>query len=367
MTKSASTALAAPRKQKPRRMAAAKGGGGGAEAQVYSFGDPESVLDRSELFQYFEIWTNGRWYEPPMPLGKLAQTFNMSPYHRSAVALKVNLMLAQLLPSRWLSAETFERFALDFVQMGNAYLEWVPNLGGRLALVEHLPALHMRAGVVANQFWFVNGVMGQEIAYDVGNVFQLQQPDVAQEIYGLPEWLSALQSGLLSENATLFRRRYYLNGAHAGFVFYVNATLADTKTAELMQEKIGQAKGVGNFKNLFVYIPGGDKDGIKIMPIADVTAKDEFQNVKNISRDDMLAAHRTPPQIIGIIPQNNGGFGKVDEARDAFYEMEIVPVMRRMLRVNDWAGMPLLAFRDYVCADGSRIQQDGTKVPAGAR
>jgi DNA polymerase-3 subunit beta len=44
-------------------------------------------------------------------------------------------------------------------------------------------------------------------------MFHLQQPDVAQEIYGLPEWLSALQSALLNENATLFRRRYYLNGA----------------------------------------------------------------------------------------------------------------------------------------------------------
>ena len=43
------------------------------------------------------------------------------------------------------------------------------------------------------------------------------------------------------------------------------------------------------------------------MPIADVTAKDEFSSFKNISRDDMLAAHRTPSQLIGVIPQNNGG------------------------------------------------------------
>jgi hypothetical protein len=35
---------------------------------------------------YFEIWHNGRWYEPPLPMGRLSQTFNMSPYHRSAIA-----------------------------------------------------------------------------------------------------------------------------------------------------------------------------------------------------------------------------------------------------------------------------------------
>lgn len=336
------------------------------QTEVFAFGDPESVLDRREIAQYFEIWHNGRWYEPPMPLGKLAQSFNMSPYHRSAVALKVNLLISQHQPSRWLGADSFERFALDFCQMGNAYVEWVPNLAGRLARADHAPAVHMRVGVEPGVFWFVNGPIGAEHRFDAGRVFQLMQPDVAQEIYGLPEWLSALQSGLLSENATLFRRRYYLNGAHAGFVFYLSEPLADTKTGEKIAEKLGQAKGVGNFKNMFIHIPKGKKDGIQIIPIADVTAKDEFSSVKNISRDDMLAAHRTPPQLIGVIPQNSSGFGKVSETRDDYYMAEIVPLMRRMLRVNDAFGVPLLAFRDYVASDGSVISQDGTRSLPGA-
>lgn len=42
--------------------------------------------------------------------------------------------------------------------------------------------------------------------------------------------------------------------------------------------------------------------------------KDEFLNIKNVSRDDMLAAHRVPPQMMGIIPQNTGGFGDVEKA-----------------------------------------------------
>ncbi len=339
-----------------------------APAAAFTFGDPASVLDRRELSQYFEVWHNGRWYEPPMPMGKLAQAFNMSPHHRSAIALKVNLLVAQQLTSRWLSADDFERFALDFLQMGNGYLENVPSMAGRTAQAAHSPAIHTRAGITPDVYWFVNCAAGQEHQFQPGRVFHLQQPDVAQEIYGIPEWLSALQSGLLAENATLFRRRYYLNGAHAGFVFYVNDTLADQKTVDMLEKKLGSAKGVGNFKNMLVYIPGGKKDGIQIMPIADVTAKDEFSAVKNISRDDMLAAHRTPPQLIGIIPQNNGGFGKVSEARDAYYETEIVPIARRMLRMNAWFGMQVLAFADYVCADGTIIRQvdDGfRKLPAG--
>lgn len=337
---------------------------------MFAFGEPESVLDRRELAQYFEIWHNGKWYEPPLPMGKLTQTFNMSPYHRSAIGLKVNLLVGQQIVTRWLDSETFERWALDFAQMGNAYLEWVPNMAGRLAGVRHAPAVHTRVGIEEDVYWFVNGPLGNMHRFERGHIFHLQQPDVAQEIYGMPEWLSALQSGLLSENATLFRRRYYLNGAHAGFLLYLSEPLADTATADAIKDKLSKAKGVGNFKNLFVHIPKGKKDGIQIMPIADVTAKDEFTSVKNISRDDLLAGHRTPPQLIGVIPQNNGGFGKISEARDAYYETEVVPVARRMLRANAWFGVQLVAFADYVCSDGTIIRQVGDsfqKVPAGTR
>ena len=340
------------------------------KGEMFSFGDPESVLDRRELTQYFEIWHNNRWYEPPLPTGKLAQAFNMAPYHRSAIGLKVNMLVAQQVPSRWLGADDFERFALDFAQMGNGYLEWVPNLGGRLARAVHTPAVHTRVGVKPGAYWFVNGPIGKVHEFETGRMFHLQQPDVAQELYGMPEWLAALQSGLLSENATLFRRRYYLNGAHAGFILYVSEPLIDNGTADQIKDKLAQAKGVGNFKNMLVYAPKGKKDGIQIMPIADVTAKDEFPNIKNISRDDMLAAHRTPPQLIGVIPQNAGGFGKVSEVRDDYYVNEIVPIATRMLRMNAWFGVPLLSFADFLLSDGRVVRQKGggfEVLPANSR
>ncbi len=360
-----STALTAPKAGRATRMTASAS----SKGEVFSFGDPESVLDRRELAQYFEIWHNGSWYEPPLPMARLAQVFNVSPYHRGAIGLKVNLLVSQQIESRWLNSENFERWALDFLQMGNGYLQAVPNLGGRIAMMQHSPGIHTRAGVEAGVYWFINGPIGKAHKYQMGSVFHLQQPDVAQEIYGLPEWLSALQSGLLSENATLFRRRYYLNGAHAGFILSITDPLADQDTVDKIAEKLSQAKGVGNFKNMLIYMPKGGKDGVKVIPIADVTAKDEFSNVKNISRDDMLAAHRTPPQLIGVIPQNSGGFGKVSDTRDSYYETEIVPIARRMLRVNDWAGMPVLSFADYICSDGWIIRQEGNgfrKIPPGS-
>lgn len=338
-----------------------------AAKQVFSFGDPESVLDNRDLCQFFEVWHNGRWYEPPLPMDRLALVFNMSPHHRSAVALKINLLVAHQEATRWLDPDNFERFALDFIQMGNGYLESVPNMGQRIAAIRNSPARHTRRGVKEGVFWFIQRGGLDAHQYPAGRVFHLQQPDVAQEIYGLPEWASALQSGLLNENATLFRRRYYLNGAHMGFIFYLSEPLADTETADAIETQLKKSKGVGNFKNMLVHIPNGKKDGIQLIPVGEAAAKDEFSSVKNISRDDLLAAHRVPPQLIGIIPQNNGGFGKVDEARDAFFETEIVPLMRRMLRMNDWFGMKVLTFRNYTCANGDQITETGQRIPGAGR
>lgn len=58
-----------------------------------------------------------------------------------------------------------------------------------------------------------------------------------------------------------------------------------------------------------MYLPNGKKDGIQITPLSEVAAKDEFLNINNLSRDDMMAAHRVPPQMMGIMPNNVGGGG----------------------------------------------------------
>lgn len=340
------------------------------KAMTFTFGDTESVIDRRELTDYFEIYHNGEWFEPPLPMDRLCQVFNMAPGHRSAIGLKMNLLTGLHEPTAQLSADDFERFGLDFLQMGNGYLENVPNAGGRLAQVKHAPARHLRAPKDGGGYYFVGlGGLGfdHQHQFAEGAIFHLQQPDVAQEIYGLPEWLAALQSGLLNENATLFRRRYYKNGAHAGFILYVSDAFADQKTAEQIADKMKSAKGVGNFKNMFLYMPNGKKDGVQVLPIADIAAKDEFSSVKEISRDDVLIAHRTPPQLIGIVPRNATGFGDADKAMDIFFKNEIAPIMRRMLSMNEFFGREVLRFRNYSASDGSQITPEGQRIPADAR
>lgn len=59
-------------------------------------------------------------------------------------------------------------------------------------------------------------------------------------------------------------------------------------------------------------------NGIKILPLSEVETKNDFFNIKKASRDDLLSSHRVPPQMMGVIPDNTGGFGDVMEAAQVF-------------------------------------------------
>jgi len=71
--------------------------------------------------------------------------------------------------------------------------------------------------------------------FSAGSVFHLLEPDINQELYGLPEYLSALNSAWLNEAAALFRRKYYQNGAHAGYILYMTDAAQSSSDVDWMR------------------------------------------------------------------------------------------------------------------------------------
>ena len=86
-------------------------------------------------------------------------------------------------------------------------------------------------------------------------------------------------------------------------------------------KKIAPSKAVERFLE--------NHPGVQVIPVSEVAAKDDFLSIKNVSRDDLLAAHRVPPQLMGIIPNNTGGFGDVEKAAKVFTRNELEPLMNR--------------------------------------
>ena len=325
-----------------------------APAQSFAFdlGDPEPVIGgRSALLEYAECLQSGDWYEPPVSLSALARLLRVGAHHESALRFKINVLASTFIPSPVLSAEAFSGFALDYMVLGNAYLERRRNRLGELLELRHALGKYTRRGLEAGRFFFVTDLQSPH-EFPRNDLFQLREPDIHQEIYGLPPYLGVLQSAMLNESATLFRRRYYNNGSHAGFILYLTDAAQSQGDVDKMREQLTKAKGAGNFKNLFYYAPGGKKEGIQLIPIGEVAAKDDFLNIKNTSRDDVLAAHRVPPQLMGMLPNNVGGFGDVEKAAKVFARNEIAPLQARMAHaINTWAGTTVCSFKPYLLED----------------
>ncbi|EPL3978827.1 phage portal protein, partial [Serratia marcescens] len=207
-------------------------------------------------------------------------------------------------------------------------------------------AKYTRRGVNTDSYWFVQS-WAEPHQFDDGTIFHLLDPDINQEIYGVPEYLSSLNSIWLNEAATLFRRKYYLNGSHAGFILYMNDAAHKQEDIDNLRKALKESKGPGNFRNLFMYAPGGKPDGLQLIPLAEVAAKDEFLNIKNVTRDDQLASQRTPPQLMGILPNNTGGFGDVEKAARVFAINELAPLQERLCELNDWVGEEVISFNPY--------------------
>lgn len=320
-----------------------------AVAEAFSFGDPEPVLDGRDVLDLTESWWSGQWYEPPVSLDGLARSMRANPHHGSAIQLVANLLAGHYLPHPLLSRSEFHAFALNYMTFGNGYLQRTDNMLGSALRLECRLSKYMRRAKRDRYWWTPN--YHERVELPAGSVFHLRHHDVNQELYGVPGYLAGLQSAWLNEEATLFRRKYYRNGSHAGFILYMTDTVHKEADIANLRQALKDAKGPGNFRNLFMYAPGGKKDGLQLMPISEVQAKDEFFNIKNVSRDDILAAHRVPPQLLGVVPANAGGFGDVEKAARVFAAHELTPLMERMKEINDWIGGEVIRFRPYSIED----------------
>jgi capsid portal protein len=114
-----------------------------------------------------------------------------------------------------------------------------------------------------------------------------------------------------------------------------------------LRERIQSTRGIGNFKNVMFYSPNGKSDGIKILPISEIAAKDDFLAIKNTSRDDILAMHRVPLALMSIPATNAGGHGNAREAAAVFFENELRPLIKKMSGINAYFGAEAVAFGDY--------------------
>lgn len=315
---------------------------------AFAFGDPEPILGNSisSLLQSFTS-AGGWYYTPPVDLLGLAQLMRANSYHGPILYFKRNMIVKWFAPSHLISNEVMERAALDYVVTGNCYFQRFYDRFGNVVRLGYLPALRMRRHAKQEDTYvqLVNATTpGLEsalygsgyIEFQPGEVVQLQEYDLEQGIYGVPQYLGGIQSVLLSEASTLFRRKYYVNGAHLGYILVTNDANISPETEAQIEQAVKQGKGAGNFRSLYMNVPkSNSREPVKVIPIGSIGSNDEFQAIKEVTEMEMLAMHRVPPNLAAIIPANNGGFGDLIKTLQAYHELEVQALQGKFLQLNE--------------------------------
>ena len=313
---------------------------------IFTFGEIEEV-SQSEIIQalYAQSYWNQDYYEPPIQFERLLALQRQQAHHESALDFKATVLSSLFKTNRFLEFDDFEKIAQDYLILGNAFISITRNRAGGVHSLNHLLAKTVRVGKKGEFYQLKEG------AYSKINsdVIHIKKHDSNQTIYGMPSYLSALLSVELNRSATMFRLKYYKNGSHAGFILNVNGDLSE-ESKDAIKKQLQESKGAGNFKNILIFLPNGDKSAINLIPISEVTAKDEFLNIKNCTRDDIATVHRVPLVLMSIQPTNAGGFGKPEEHALVFNTNEIKPLTKKFKALNEKLNVKAFDFDDYSLA-----------------
>jgi PBSX family phage portal protein len=290
-------------------------------------------------------------YETPIPLDTLAKAVRANPMHGSALYVKGNMASSSATLSPLLKKRDFRRFMADFLTFGNGYLQVVRNGFREVVAIKHLPALFMRRKEKIDEYCYKPKEFSDEgqVNYRAGQVFHLTEYDVCQELYGLPQYIGALSSIWLNEDATLFRRKYYINGSHAGYLLYMNDPNLTSDQEKEIKEKLTNQ---GAFKNLVVNAKGKGASKPELTPIGQVEAKDAFKDIKSMTTNDVLASHRIPLELMSIVREGFSSSSDLNKVDRVFYKNELVPILELVTELNDFVGMEIVSIKEYEALDG---------------
>lgn len=323
-----------------------------AKAHAFTFGDPEPILSSNStdyLGTFLDI--GGKYYRPPISFTGLSDLMGANSYHGTILHFKKNMILKWFQPSALLSREDMKISALNYVVTGNCYLQKLTNRFGKVTKLKTQPALNMRRAKAPDNYIKLlssadrTDFLTDSIDFQPGEIIHLKESELKQGIYGLPEYLGGIQSALLSEEATLFHRKYYINGAHMGYILVTNDADLDDADAKAIGKQVSQAKGPGNFRSLYLNIgKSSAKEPVQIIPVGDIGTKDDFEKIKNITEREMLSMHRMQPGLSGIIPQNTAGFGDLEKTMRVYHELEVISMQQHFLALNEIVGEEVVKF-----------------------
>ena len=358
--------------------------------------------------------------QPPYNVLYLAQLYDVSPYHHSAVNAKAaNVVgLGYKFDNTWATTmkieesmdnskkldklrskietakeqlrdyleslnsddsfiENMKKVYIDLESTGNAYLEVGRTSMGKVGYIGHVPATTMRirrhrdgfVQVVYNRYTFFRNFGDLETPDQIGTDpqpneiihFKIFTP--SNTYYGVPDVLSAKNAVAGDEFAQRFNLDYFENKAVPRYIITVKGAklTADSERKLLEFFQVG-LKG-RNHRTLYIPLPSDGEQAkveFKMEPIEAGVQDSSFKNYAVENRDRILIAHRVPISKIGM-PQGVS-LANAKDADKTFKEQVCRPRQEELehkinLIIKEFTDAFVLRFNELALTDEETISR----------
>lgn len=273
--------------------------------------------------------------EPFFSFDRLLSFFYANTYHKRAVQLKASLLSniedSSKLEGGVMTPKDFlYAFILNLEIFGNAFVE----IAGKNLYI--LPSIEARVNENREIFQVKNS---RSIPINAKHLYYYSPNS---RFYREPDYLAAMLSILTNQKADSFNNAFFEKSTHADTAIIFENSEPDEMQLNAFKEFFGSNfKGTGNAHKTLVLTANGENAKVRIEDLSKVSDI-SFEKLKNLNRDEIIAAHGVPPRMVGVMTAGQlGGSGEVTGQLHSFNELTIIPKQEQIEWFFDNIGYPI--------------------------
>lgn len=257
--------------------------------------------------------------EPFFSFDKLLDMFYINTYHRRCIMLKAALLSniedGSKLENQYMTPkDLLYAFVLNAEIYGNAFLEICRD---KLYI---LPTIEARVNENREVYQQKNSKITK---LDAAHLLYYSPKS---RYYGEPDYLAALLPILINAKADSFNDSFFNNSARADKAIVFENAEPDEGQIKAFKEFFGSNfKGYENAHKTLVVTAMGENAKVRF---EDLSKTDDlsFEKLKNINKDEIIAAYGVPPRMVGVMSAGTlGGGGELIGQLHSFNELTIIP------------------------------------------
>jgi PBSX family phage portal protein len=352
--------------------------------------------------------------QPPYNMLYLAQLYDVSPYHHSAVNAKAaNVVgLGYKFDNTWNTTskiedvmdnpkkldklrgkleqakeelrnylesmnsddsfiENMKKVFIDLESTGNAYLEVGRTSTGKIGYLGHIPTTTMRirrhrdgfVQVVYNRYTFFRNFGDTETPDQIGTdpqpneVIHFKVFTPSNTYYGVPDILAAKNAVAGDEFAQRFNLDYFENKAVPRYIITVKGAKLTADSERKLLEFFQTGLRGRNHRTLYIPLPSDGEQGrveFDMKPIEAGVQDSSFKNYAIENRDRILLAHRVPVSKLGM--PANVSLANAKDADKTFKEQVCRPRQEELefkinLIIKEFTDAFVLRFNELALTD----------------